>query len=579
MNAYLSCLFLCPLLATPLLAGPGDLDPTFGGGTGIVTTPFGVGGSWAQDILLQKNGKFVVVGTSNDGSNGGQVNAFALARYNPDGSLDPDFGTGGKVTSSFSPLHGDSAVSSAMQSDGKIVVAGTYHPTGNGYSGMRLARYNTDGTLDTSFNLTGTTTQSRPASYDSAQAVAVLPNGKIWVLERTYLETPVESGYVLLRYTPDGILDTSFNGTGMMTLVVAPNGPDQSLDSMAIQTDGKIVFAGRFPIPGGPVIKQLKRYHANGSVDVSFGTSGLAGNGSNQPAKCILIQGDGKIVTGANSNSQTLLSRFIPDGTPDLTFNGTGTKIIPLDPAIPNGFLNVDSIAVQSDGRIISKGYSGNGSDGGVRGTTVVRCNSDGSLDTTFDNDGQVLLNLESIGAGSGLVVQPDGKIVVAGQTRSTTTTFTVARLQGDPDTDRDGLSDSYETGTGVYVSATNTGSNPALADSDADGIPDGQEARVTHTNPNLADTDGDGFDDLFEINTGFNPTSNTSTPDAVSSIRTAVEFRFNAANGISYRIESSTDLTNWTIIEPTIIGTGAVVTRFYTTENQPKRYFRPRRN
>lgn len=563
------------------------MDPTFGGGTGIVTTPFGVGGSSAQDILLQKNGKFVVVGNSNSAASGGTT--YALARYNPDGSLDPDFGTGGKVTSSFSPFYADTPVSSAMQTDGKIIVAGTYNLSAlTNYSGMRLARYNTDGTLDPTFNLTGTTTQSRPNSYDSAQAVAVLPNGKIWVLEKTYTEPPGgqqrEYGYMLLRYTSEGILDTSFNGTGMLTLVVALNSPTERFDKMAIQGDGKIVFTGYFPIPGSPVIKQLKRYHPNGSVDLSFGTAGLADNGINQSAECILIQGDGKIVIGVNSNKQTFLSRFLPNGSLDLTFNGTGTQTIPLIPAIPpNGFFSVNSLAVQSDGRIVAKGVSGEGGGSAAPNwTSVARCNADGSLDTTFDSDGQVWLNFPN-GYGSGIVVQTDGKIVLGGYVGGggggTPPTLTVARLQGDPDTDRDGLSDSYETGTGNYVSATDTGSNPALADSDADGIPDGQEVRVTHTNPNLADTDGDGFDDLFEINTGFNPTSNTSTPDAVSSIRTAVEFRFNAATGISYRIESSTDLTNWTIIEPTIIGSGAVVTRFYSTENQPKRYFRPRRN
>ncbi len=90
---------------------------------------------------------------------------------------------------------------------------------------------------------------------------------------------------------------------------------------------------------------------------------------------------------------------------------------------------------------------------------------------------------------------------------------------------------------------------------------------------------DADGLDDAFEVNTGFNPALATSTPDALSSIRTAVEFRFNAATGVSYRIESSTDLNQWDIIEPVIIGQSAVVTRFYSIENQPQRYFRVRRN
>ena len=163
-----------------------------------------------------------------------------------------------------------------------------------------------------------------------------------------------------------------------------------------------------------------------------------------------------------------------------------------------------------------------------------------------------------------------------------------------DPDTDADGLADGQEINTihsnpvlddtdgdGLMDGAeVNTyGSSPLLVDTDGDGLNDRVEVEVYHSNPALKDTDGDGFDDLFEVNTGFDPTVATSTPDALSSIRTAVEFRFNAAAGVSYRIEASTDLNQWDIIEPAIIGESAVVTRFYSTENQPKRYFRVRRN
>jgi uncharacterized repeat protein (TIGR02543 family) len=115
--------------------------------------------------------------------------------------------------------------------------------------------------------------------------------------------------------------------------------------------------------------------------------------------------------------------------------------------------------------------------------------------------------------------------------------------------------------------------------DSDHDGLTYYDEVVIYKTNPESADSDGDGFDDLFEINTGFDPNSASSTPDAVSSIRTAVEFRFNAASGVSYRIEGSTDLDEWSTVETGITGAGGVVTRFYSIENQPQRYFRARRN
>ncbi|MCX6875622.1 MAG: leucine-rich repeat protein [Verrucomicrobia bacterium] len=139
------------------------------------------------------------------------------------------------------------------------------------------------------------------------------------------------------------------------------------------------------------------------------------------------------------------------------------------------------------------------------------------------------------------------------------------------PDTDGDGLPDGAEV--------TTYGSNPLMVDTDDDGLNDRVEVEVYHSNPTLKDSDGDGFDDLFEVNTGFDPTLATSTPDALSTIRTAVEFRFNAATGVSYRIEASSDLENWSILETDIIGQSAVVIRFYSTENQPQRFFRALRN
>lgn len=144
-----------------------------------------------------------------------------------------------------------------------------------------------------------------------------------------------------------------------------------------------------------------------------------------------------------------------------------------------------------------------------------------------------------------------------------------------DPDTDSDGLRDRFETGTGVYVSATNTGSSPTVADTDGDGLNDGSEVTQYSSNPNIKDTDSDGF----EVFTGFNPTLSTSTPEALSAMFPAVEFRFNAANGISYRIESSTDLTTWGTIENTITGAGVPVIRFYTTDGIVRRFYRARRN
>ncbi len=148
-----------------------------------------------------------------------------------------------------------------------------------------------------------------------------------------------------------------------------------------------------------------------------------------------------------------------------------------------------------------------------------------------------------------------------------------------DPDSDDDGIKDRFETGTGIYVSPTNTGTNPLLADTDGDGLNDGIEITQHGSNPNLKDSDSDGFEDGFEVLTGFNPASAASTPEALSSMLPAVEFRFNAANGVSYRIESSPDLAGWSTIENNILGAGVPVVRFYTTDGITRRFYRARRN
>ncbi len=150
-------------------------------------------------------------------------------------------------------------------------------------------------------------------------------------------------------------------------------------------------------------------------------------------------------------------------------------------------------------------------------------------------------------------------------------------------DSDSDGLNDVQElrlTQTSPINSDTDgDGLADAQEDPDGDGLTHTQEILESKTNPLVADTDGDGFDDRFELVSGFDPTRGDSTPDAVTTILPAVEFRFNAAVGASYRIEGSNDLESWVIIEPAVIGQGGVVTRLYSIEAHPTRYLRVRRN
>jgi uncharacterized repeat protein (TIGR02543 family) len=134
-------------------------------------------------------------------------------------------------------------------------------------------------------------------------------------------------------------------------------------------------------------------------------------------------------------------------------------------------------------------------------------------------------------------------------------------------DSDGDGLSDPDE----LQIHLT----NPIVADTDNDGLSDGAEINTYHTLPKVADTDGDGFLDGYEVLTGHLPLVATDHPALVAEARTAIEFTFPSALGKIYRIEGSPDLTTWTTVESGISGNGAVIQRFYSTRNMPKRYFR----
>ena len=134
-------------------------------------------------------------------------------------------------------------------------------------------------------------------------------------------------------------------------------------------------------------------------------------------------------------------------------------------------------------------------------------------------------------------------------------------------DSDGDGLTDPAELETHH--------TNPNIADTDNDGLRDGEEFTAYHTNPLIGDTDGDGFLDGYEVLTGKLPLDPLDKPALVAEARTAIEFTFPAAVGKSYRIEASTDLAAWEIVESGIAGTGGQIQRFYSTRDQPKRYFR----
>jgi uncharacterized delta-60 repeat protein len=404
-------------LQSPAWAADGELDTTFGTG-GKVTTAVGLGDDEAFSVVLQSDGKIVAAGYSYNGSN----YVFAVDRYNIDGSLDTTFDTDGKVTTAVGSGT-DVATSVVLQSDGKIVVAG-YSYNGSNYD-FAVVRYNTNGSLDTTFDTDGKVTTAIGSSTDRATSVVLQSDGKIVVAGWSYNGS--NNDFAVVRYNTNGSLDTTFDTDGKVTTAVGL-GDDQAY-SVVLQSDGKIVAAG-YSYNGTNVDFAVVRYNTNGSLDTTFDTDGkvttAVGSGTDA-AYSVVVQSDGKIVVAGYSYNGTNLDfavvRYNIDGSLDTTFDTDGK----VTTAVGLGEDFAISVVLQSDGKIVAAGVSNNGTNDDF---AVVRYNTNGSLDTTFDTDGKVTT---AIGSGTdranSVVVQSDGKIVAAGYSNNgTNVDFAVVR-------------------------------------------------------------------------------------------------------------------------------------------------------
>jgi len=255
----------------------GSLDAFFGAG-GRVTTSFGDDAS-AFGVALQADGRLVAAG--------GVSGRFALARYDADGSLDPFFGSGGRVTTSFTGEATATAV--AVQADGKIVTAGS---ASNGTrSNFVLARYDTDGTLDPFFGAGGRVVTSLAADAE-ALALVLQPDGKIVATGRA--SDGVTSRFALARYDADGTLDPFFGSQGRV--ITAFTG-DAEVSALVLQPDGKLIAVGGAST-GGTGTFALARYDADGTLDPFFGTVGRVTTsfGDDGAAHAAALGTDGRLV-------------------------------------------------------------------------------------------------------------------------------------------------------------------------------------------------------------------------------------------------------------------------------------------
>lgn len=408
----LAVLFLLPFATR---AQDGSIDTSFGVG-GIATTFVGVFSSVdlagnAYPVAIQSDGKIVVTGKSYNGLN----YDFGLVRYNDNGILDTTFGTNGKVITDFG---NDFPKSIAIQGDGKIIVGGINF---NGSSvRFALVRYNTNGSLDTTFDGDGKVALNYNGTDCHAYSLALQSDGKIVLVGDTRNGSGFQ-GFATMRFNTDGSLDTTFGTNGkVFTLFGTPGTSSSSANSVKIQDDGKIVLAGLSYISSTNVSSfAVLRYTADGILDTTFDNDGMLTTNVEgyDEGISLALQSDGKIVVGGNSattqngGKNFAIIRLNSDGSFDTTFDGDGKLTTPIG-TFTNGLF---STLLQADEKLLVAGYS-NSLNNNV--FTIVRYNIDGSLDTSFDTDGIInSISDSSTYAGAyGLAIQSDGKIVVSGK-------------------------------------------------------------------------------------------------------------------------------------------------------------------
>jgi uncharacterized delta-60 repeat protein len=440
------CLAKEPIQVAPQQAA-GTLDASFGTG-GIANTDFG-SPSLGEAVAQQADDKLVVLGFSTTGAGTLAFSGSVISRYNTDGTPDTGFGTNGTVAITAPDFL---ALALGIQQDGGIVVGGTSLEALSGAGSFKLLRLNTDGSTDMTFGNGLVSTSFPGASVSAIFSLAIQSDGMIVAAGTSGNDnTSTSAAFSAARYNTDGSLDTTFGSSGQVVV----NLPTSIAFSVVLQPDGKIVLGGETGIGISGLTNILSvlvgtqfavvRLNVDGTPDTAFGTSGVVQSkiGSGAIASQIVIQSDGNIVAAGTTLSSLesvdfAMIRYTTAGALDATFGAGGVVTTNFD-----GNLDVGAaVALQSDGKMVMAGVDfsltasqdklergagvapqGFGSIfpiilglGGCQ-IAVVRYNTDGSLDTSFGSNGAVSTAVGASAGVTSVLMQQDGKIVVAGAT------------------------------------------------------------------------------------------------------------------------------------------------------------------
>jgi uncharacterized delta-60 repeat protein len=411
----------------------GSLDASFSD-DGTLLVNYSNTSEVGNSIALQPDGNLVLAGTVITTGIGWSEYAWIVLRINPDGSLDNTFGELGQVTTDFYDGGGpESATGILLQPDGKILAVGWANNNTSGLKVFALARYNQDGSLDTSFDEDGMAVSILSFDDYFGEAVELLPDGKILLAGSVnyVMNTDYESAFILARFTSGGALDTSFGSQGLVSLLFETYG--NQCGDMLLQPDGQIVLAGS---SAGDLA--LARFSPDGSLDISFDLDGKVVTDitvMSEGARSVAIQPDGMIVVGGFgwdgiSGDQFILARYTTAGELDPSFGGRGWVTGNLS-TLGDQIL---ALVLQKDSKILVAGVSQDPNDEDFD-FALARYNPDGSLDTSFDGDGWLTTDFYGLDDyATSLLLQPDGKIVVAGHADVPGNAADIALVRYNPD-------------------------------------------------------------------------------------------------------------------------------------------------
>lgn len=408
LNIWLLVTVISLLTFTIALADSGDLDTTFGG-DGRVLTDFVPSGperyDAVYDLAIQPDGKIVAAGYSYGLSTDYD---FALARYNLNGSLDTSFSGDGRLLTNFGG--NDVVYDVAIQPDGKIIALGNACDT-SGRCGVALARYNPGGGLDSTFSGDGKKITHFGGRGSSKGGLAIQSDGKIVVAGRLF--NGIDSNFLVLRYNTNGSLDTTFSADGWFSFGFGAGRQDYAYALDIQDSDGKIVVAGYSINPADNLGDfAIARLNPGGSLDTTFGSAGkrITNFGADERAYGFGGQRDGRMVLVGqkiiSNTSYFAVARYTPNGSLDTTFNSTGKRVFSI---ISGTGSRAEQVIVQSDNKIVITGFSSGA-------LALVRLASGGAFDTTFNGNGKLTVEFGGPGLGYALAIQPlDGKYVLGG--------------------------------------------------------------------------------------------------------------------------------------------------------------------